>query len=182
MDRAVIALLRGVNLGGNRMVAMSDLRNLCTRLGFEDARTLLQSGNLIFRAGSRKPAALEKLLETETAKRLRIETTYIIRTAPEWEDVVERNPFPKEAVADPGRLLVMCLKDAPARDAEKALRAAIKGPEIAHVVGRAAYIYFPDGQGRSKLTTAVIDKNLGTIGTARNWNTVKKIEAILAGG
>jgi uncharacterized protein (DUF1697 family) len=177
-----IALLRGVNLGGNRMVAMADLRALCERLGFQDARTLLQSGNLVFQSAGRKPAALEKLLEAETARRLRIETTYFIRTASEWDDVIARNPLTKEAQADPGRMVVMCLKDAPARGAEKTLRAAIKGPEIAHVDGREAYIYFPDGQGRSKLTTALLDKSLGTVGTARNWNTVKKIAASLAGG
>lgn len=177
-----VALLRGVNLGGNRMVAMADLRELCARLGFRDARTLLQSGNLVFSTAGRQPAALEKLLETETAKRLRVQTAYFVRTPGEWDDVIARNPLAKEAAADPGRLVVMCLKDAPIRGAEKALRAAIKGPEVAHVDGRAAYIYFPDGQGRSKLTTALIDRSLGTIGTARNWNTVKKIAAILAGG
>src|ERR1700691_6060260 len=98
-----IALLRGVNVGGHRAVAMSDLRDLITDLGFSDARTLLQSGNLVFRGDGRTSAALEQLLETEAAKRLGLQADFLVRSADEWKDVVARNPFPKEAERDPRR-------------------------------------------------------------------------------
>jgi uncharacterized protein (DUF1697 family) len=89
--------------------------------------------------------------------------------------------FEAEAKSDPGHLVVMALKDAPAASAVKALQAAIKGREIVRAAGRHAYIVYPDGIGRSKLTNALIEKTLATRGTARNWNTVMKLAA-MAGG
>jgi uncharacterized protein (DUF1697 family) len=170
-----IALLRGVNLGPHKRVSMADLRELVTRLGCEDAQSLLNSGNLVFRARTKSPADLERVLEAETKKRLGVETQYFLRTVDEWKDVIARNPMRKEAVSDPGHLLVGCLKDAPDAKAAKALDAAIPGREVARVVGHQVYIYYPDGIGTSKLTGSIIDRALGTRGTARNWNTVMKL-------
>ena len=181
-----IALLRGVNLAGHKMIAMADLRRLCSTLGFDDPRTILQSGNLVFRGrkagagAARTREAIERLLEQETEKRLKVKTTFFVRTAAEWDAIVSRNPLTKEAGRDPGRMLVYCLKDTPARGAADALRAAIAGPEVAHVIGREAYLYYPDGVGRSKVTTAIIDRALGTLVTGRNWNTVMKLAALAA--
>jgi len=76
---------------------------------------------------------------------------------------------------DPARLIMMCLRDAPTADQVKALQAAIKGREVVKAIGRQAYIVYPDGQGRSRLTIQLIEKALGTRGTARNWNTVLKL-------
>jgi uncharacterized protein (DUF1697 family) len=164
-----IALLRGVNVGGNKMIAMSDLRARAERLGLRDARTLLQSGNLVFRS-NKSPAQLEKLLEKELES-----TAVFVRTPQEWTAVIAANPFPEEAKRDPGHLLVLFLKEP--RNAE-VLKPAIVGREIARGDGRAIYLYYPDGAGSSKLTNAVIEKKLGTRGTARNWNTVMKLAAL----
>jgi uncharacterized protein (DUF1697 family) len=163
-----IALLRGINVGGNQMVAMSDLRALAARLGLREARTLLQSGNLVFRS-EKTPAAIEKLLEKELGG-----VAVFVRTAAEWRAIVERNPFPEEAKRDPGHLIVMALKNA-----ADPSRLVIRGREVARGDGRQLYIVYPDGQGRSKLTNALIEKTLGTRGTARNWNTVLKLAALM---
>jgi len=168
-----IALLRGVNVGGNKMIAMSDLRERAERLGLRDARTLLQSGNLMFRS-NKSPAQLEKLLEKELES-----TAVFVRTPEEWAAVIAANPFPKEAKRDPGHLIVLFLKEA--CDA-KTLQPAIVGREVARGNGREIYIVYPDGQGTSKLTNAVIEKKLGTRGTARNWNTVMKLASLAAEG
>ncbi len=173
-----LALLRAVNLGSHQKVSMADLRSLLTDLGFADARSLLNSGNLAFRSRTRTGASLERLLETEAARRLDLNTDFFVRTAQEWDEVVARNPFPEEAKRDPGHLVVMVLKDAPdAKDVE-ALRAAITGPEIVRAGGRQAYIVYPAGIGKSRLTNVLIEKKLGTRGTGRNWNTVLKLAAI----
>ena len=95
------------------MVAMADLRDLLTQLGFMDARSLLQSGNLIFRSDARVGVNLELLLEAEAEKRLDLRTDFVVRTAEEWKAIVARNPFRDEAERDPAHLLVMFLKDAP---------------------------------------------------------------------
>jgi uncharacterized protein (DUF1697 family) len=173
-----LALLRAVNLPGHKRVAMADLRDLLVQLGFADARSLLQSGNLVFRSDRRPGAHLERLLETETGKRLAVATDFFVRTAEEWQTVVARNPFRVEAQRDPGHLVVMFLKDAPDASDVKALQGAITGREVVRAVGKQAYIVYPDGIGRSRLTNALIEKKLGTRGTGRNWNTVLKLGAL----
>jgi uncharacterized protein (DUF1697 family) len=175
-----IALLRGINVGGNKMIAMADLRDLLAKLGFTDARSLLQSGNLVFSSTRRTPAQLEALLDAEIEKRIGVQSDVFVRTAAELAEVVARNPFAEEAKRDPGHLLVMFLRDAPDAQAVAALNAAIVGRETVRVIGRHAYAIYPDGMGRSKLTNAVIEKKLGTRGTARNWNTVMKLAALCA--
>ena len=176
-----IALLRGINVGGHKQVPMADLRDLLMQLGFADVRSQLQSGNLVFGANGRTSAQLERLLEVEAEKRLGLKTDFFVRTAKEWKDVVAHNPFPKEAARDPGHLVVMFLKDAPSAVGVKALQAAVTGPEVVRGASKHLYIVYPDGIGRSRLTNALIDKQLGTRGTGRNWNTVLKL-AILAAG
>jgi uncharacterized protein (DUF1697 family) len=170
-----VALLRGINVGGHKKVAMADLRDLLTHLGFRDARSLLQSGNLVFRGDSRARALLERRLETEAAKRLALHTHFMVRTAKEWQSVIARNPFPEEAERDPGHLLVLFLKAAPSSAAVKALQSAITGPEVVRADGTHAYVTYPAGIGRSRLTNAVIEAKLGTRATGRNWNTVLKL-------
>jgi len=172
------ALLRAVNLAGHKQVAMADLRALLTKLGFADVRSLLQSGNLAFRGKTRASVPLERRLETEAAKRLAVETDFFVRTAEEWKQVIADNPFPREAERDPGHLLAYFLKGTAQTEHVKALQAAIKGPEIVRGEGRQAYIFYPDGIGRSKLTVALIEKKLGTRATGRNWNTVLKLGAL----
>lgn len=172
-----IALLRGVNLAGHKMVAMADLRAMLEGLGFTDVRSLLQSGNLMFHGRAQAGAALERKLELEARRRLDLETDFHVRTAAEWQSIIARNPFPEAARRDPGHLLMMCFKDAPAAKDVRALQAAIKDREVVRAVGRQAYVVYPDGVGGSRLTTALIDKTLGLRGTARNWNTVLKLGA-----
>jgi uncharacterized protein (DUF1697 family) len=170
-----IALLRGINVGGHKQVAMAELRHLLSRLGFGDARSLLQSGNLVFRSEAQAGPQLERLLEAEAEKRLGLQTEFFVRAAAQWKTIVADNPFRKEAVSDPGRLVVVLLKEAPDVEAVKALQAAIIGPEIVRAKGRQAYVVFPHGIGRSRLTHTLIEKKLGTRGTGRNWNTVLKL-------
>jgi uncharacterized protein (DUF1697 family) len=175
---AFLALIRGINVGGHKMIAMADLRDLLTKLGFDDARSVLQSGNLIFQARTRTTTQLESLLEKETEKRLGLETTFFIRTPAEWKTMIAQNPFRKEAERDPGHLLVLFLKDARDETRVEALRAAIVGREVVQAIGKHAYVVYPDGVGRSRLTNALIEKKLGTRATGRNWNTVLKLGAL----
>lgn len=177
-----IALLRGINVGGNQMVAMSELRALATALGMSNVRTLLQSGNLVFDSSRKTAQQLERLLEVEVAKRFGSTIGVFVRTADEWKTVVARNPFVAEAAADPGRLVVMFFKDPCAVKQVSALEAAVVGPERIRAVGRHLYLVYPDGMGKSKLTNVVIEKTLGMRGTARNWNTVRKLSAASAAG
>ena len=172
-----IGLLRGINVGGARMVAMADLRAMMTALGFSDVTTVLQSGNVLFRGSPKAPARLESQLEAALEKRLGLTVACHVRTADEWHAIVEANPFTGEARRDPSHLLVTCFKSPLDKAKVKALQAAIAGPETLCADGRHLYMFFPDGVGNSK-AVALIDRKLAARGTARNWNTVTKLAAL----
>jgi uncharacterized protein (DUF1697 family) len=177
---AFVALLRAVNVGGRGTVAMRDLCETAERLGFGAPRTLLQSGNLVFTSDA-KPDDLKQRLETAVRADHGLETTVLVRSAEEWAAIVAACPYPDIAGNDPAHLLVMPLRAPPSAQAEADLRQAIAGRERVELRGGTAYVHYPDGIGRSKLTASLIERRLGTTGTARNWNTVKRIEAALAG-
>ncbi|HKC80981.1 MAG TPA: DUF1697 domain-containing protein, partial [Gemmatimonadaceae bacterium] len=176
-----IALLRGINVGGHRQVGMTNLRNFLTELGFDNVRSVLQSGNLVFESRSRFGAELERFLEMEAVKRLALESDFHVRTVEEWKGVIRQNPFRKEAERDPKHLIVLFLKNAPSAKSVTALQADITGPEVVKAKGKQAYIFYPDGIGRSKLTSAMIEKRIGR-GTGRNWDTVLKLDVIAKAG
>jgi uncharacterized protein (DUF1697 family) len=173
-----VALLRAINLAGRNKVSMRELRDLFAALGFEDVQTLLQSGNVVFRSEAPAPD-VERLLEDAVARRLGTKTDFFVRTARAWKEIVAANPFLDEARKDPGHLVVLVLKDAPGSQSVDALQRSIKGREVVRARGRQAYITYPDGIGRSRLTIAAIEQKLGTRGTARNWNTVLKLARVL---
>jgi uncharacterized protein (DUF1697 family) len=176
-----VTLLRAVNIGSHKPVAMSALRDFATGLGYSDVRTLLQSGNIVFRAETRSANDLERLLEHEAKLQLGLETDFFVRSAKDWKVLVDRNPFPDAARRDPGHLVVMFLKDAPSAKSLAALRASIRGSEVVDIEGKQAYIIYPDGIGRSRLTNSLIEAKLGTRSTGRNWNTVIKAAALAEG-
>ncbi|MCI4361918.1 MAG: DUF1697 domain-containing protein [Thermoplasmata archaeon] len=173
-----IALLRAVNVGGHAPLPMADLRAELTRAGFGNVRTLIQSGNIVLRSPERSGANLERRLESLLQERFSLTTVVVVRSAADWAELIRVNPHPRAAADDPARLAVVCLKAAPPPGAADALRAAIRGRETAAVVGPNAYVVYPDGTGTSRLTIAVIERALGTRGTARNWNTIRKLDGL----
>ena len=172
-----IALLRGVNVGGKRPVPMAALRELGEASGLRNVRTLLNSGNMVF-DDARGGTKLETMLEKAAHDALGLSTEFFIRSAAEWDAVVAGNPFGKEAKAAPAYLVLLALKAPVAAANVKALQGAIVGREQVLGEGKHVYATYPDGQGRSKLTAAVMDRVLGTRVTARNWNTVLKLAAM----
>lgn len=172
-----LALLRGINLGGHNMISMADLRAVLTKMGFQDVQTLLQSGNVVFSGPKKSPAALERELEAALEKALGLTIDFHVRTADEWRKVIDANPFAAEAKRDPARFVVTCYKSVIDPAKVKVAQAAITGREKLRADGRHLYMTFPDGQGNSK-AGVIVGKQLGP-GTARNWNTVLKLAALL---
>ena len=177
-----ICLLRGVNLGGNNMIAMADLKAHLAKKGYRDVQTVLQSGNVILSAPTKSAAVLESQLEAEIEKRFKLTLDLHVRTGDEWRTLVERNPFPAEAQQNPSAFMVTCYKKPLDRAAIKALRdgiAALKGRELLHADGRHLYMFFPDGYGPSK-SRPLVERKLPK-GTTRNWYTVLKLGALCSG-
>jgi uncharacterized protein (DUF1697 family) len=168
-----IALLRGVNLGPNRRLAMADLRALLTSLGYDGARTHLQSGNVVL-ASRKGPAALKRELEQQIAAELGLETEVFVRTRDELAEVIARDPL--GAVAkNPSRYLVSFLSGKPKAGVVRELAAADVAPEQVAFGGREIYSWHPDGLHRSKLAKLLGERQLGVTATGRNWNTVTRL-------
>ena len=177
MSALRVALLRAVNVGG-RKVVMAELRDMLGGMGLEEPRTLLASGNAAFR--SDEPAdELEGAIEAAIQRRFGLHSDVMIRTPAECAAAMAAGPFQAEAKAAPAYTYVMFLKWAPAAAGVAALQAAVEPlPERVEVRGREAYLHYPEGAGRSKLTNVLIERKLGVKGTARNWNTVGKLAAL----
>ena len=174
-----IALLRGINVGKGKPVAMADLKAMMTELGFTGVSTLLRSGNIVFDAGRTTPDELEARLQQEAEARLGLRTQVFVRTAAQWADAIAHNPFPGEAAAEPSHLLLVALRQAPSPGDIEALQQAIPGRERIRSWERHAYVVYPDGIADSSLTPAIWSRHLGRdAGTARNWNTALKLLAL----
>ena len=175
---ASIALLRAVNVGGYNMIPMAELRVLCESLAWRDVKTLVQSGNVVFRCQNHDPAALSKKLAAAIEKKFGFRPEVVVRTSAELRSVITRNPFAKRKDIEPGKLLVNFLAGTPTAEARaKALQIKV-GPEEIRIDGRELYIYYREGSGKSKLTPTLLERTLGMPGTMRNWNTVTKLLAM----
>jgi uncharacterized protein (DUF1697 family) len=170
-----VALLRAVNVGGTGKIRMADLLALCGDLGFADAATFLQSGNVVFSARGSDKAVAKKLADAiEDSHGFR--PAVIVRTADELAEVIAQNPFPEAAKTEPNRLLVSFLAGPPAEDATVRIAAVKVDREKLHLAGRELYVHYADGgMGTSKVTNVVLERALGVQATARNWNTVGKL-------
>ncbi len=173
------ALLRGVNVGGNRKLPMADLKQFIEALGFERVQTLLASGNVVFDADEKDGAKLEVRFEREAKARLGLETEFLLRNAAGMRDVIAANPFEDAAEARPSSLVVVFARAPQPSDLPERIAAIYNGPERLAVNGCDLFIDFIEGQGRSKLPQAMTKLKLPKAATGRNWNTVLKLAAML---
>ena len=164
----LVGLLRGINLGAKRRIAMADLRALLTEVGYEDVRTVLASGNIIFTGPKAK--AREKL-ETAIAERFGFQVDVVLRTMAELHAVVSDEPFGEEVDNDT-RYFVVFLPSAPD---VSSLDGQDFAPDkfVAH--GREIYAWCPDGMQNSRLMKALGKPGMGPTATVRNMATVKKL-------
>ncbi|CAL9551214.1 hypothetical protein SUDANB106_04455 [Streptomyces sp. enrichment culture] len=164
------ALLRGINVGGNKKVPMAELREVMAGLGREDVRTYVNSGNAVFTAGRRDTGELAAELEAAIAGRFGFTVPCLVRTAGELRAVVGACPYPA-AGTDPAKLLVLFL----GREPDRGRLAAVDAPDEFRVGKRELYCWFPDGMGRSRLPGALETACRGTTVTGRNWRTVTRL-------
>ncbi len=175
-----VALLRGINVGTAKRIAMADLRALLESLGYTQVQTLLNSGNAIFSSGTRASAAkLAQTIHAAIPTSLGVETFVIVKTAPEWAAVVDGNIWTTPDV-NPSRLLVTLTQDPAVLNTITALGAMPWTGEKLHIGAHAAYLWCADGILQSKAATALL-KGLADAGTTRNWATVLKIHQQLTG-
>lgn len=177
---AFASLLRAVNVGGNNIVKMSDLVELYGELGLGEARSLLQSGNVVFTTKTSNAGALEKKIARAIEQRFGVACDVMVRSRGDLDGVIAANPLREAAKKDPSRLLVTFLASEPSAEKTKGFLAMTFATEETAVVGRHVYIHYKQGAGKTKLTNVVLERALMTRGTARNWNTTVKLAAMLA--
>ena len=170
-----ISFLRAVNVGGHNKIKMDALRVLYESLGFRNPQTYVQSGNVVFHAAERNAAVLTKKIQDSIEKKFDFRPLVILRSVAELRAVIAANPFAKRKGVEPGKFLVTFLAAAPAAEALSAALKIKTDPEELRIVGSEAFIYFPNGMGRPKMSWPAIERTLKTTGTGRNWNTVNKL-------
>lgn len=165
-----IALLRGINVGGNKKVPMKTLVALCESLGYESVSSYIQSGNLVFRSEENAEMIANKLYEG-IEKEFGFTVDMTVRSLEEWREILAKNPFPVE---DGKKLHVFLLVKSPEQAALDALKPLAENGEELVLLGQSLYFHTPNGFGNSKLA-GMIERKLKISMTARNWNTMQKL-------
>jgi uncharacterized protein (DUF1697 family) len=171
MTTAMVALLRGINVGGHGKLPMADLREIVAGCGYSDVRTYIQSGNVVFASPSGDSAKVARTLRDAIAARADLRPEVVVRTWAELVDVMGRNPFLARG-EDPAALHVVFLGSGRASLGIDDL--GRYAPDEVVLDGHEAYLFMPNGLGRSKLA-ADVDRRLKPPGTTRNWRTVTKL-------
>lgn len=172
-----VALLRGINVGKAKRIAMADLRALLEGLGYTDVATLLNSGNVVFKVGRGAARKLAADISAAIANRLGVEVPVIVVSASELALIARENPF-ANTVEDASRLLVAFVADANVLAAMSAIGAHVVAPEQFHVGTQAAYLHCSTGILESRAAEALLGK-AGKAATTRNWATVQKLQALV---
>ena len=169
-----IAILRGINVSGHKIIKMAELREHLASLGFSNLTTYIQTGNIVFQSEEKESAELEEMIHQNIKDNYGFDVPVIVRTKIEWNAVIDRFPFNLDSY-DIKRIGVVYLKERathiPTDEIDK-FRAA--KDELVYE-DKEIYLYMPDGFGNSKLTNNVFEKKLNVSTTTRNWKTTMKL-------
>jgi len=173
-----VAMLRGINVGGQKIVKMESLRKSFESLGFNRVRTYVQSGNVVFEASKGSSDNLSRKIREKILSDYTLSVPLIVRTSGEMRKVVSDNPFLKDGGTDHSKLHVTFLSELPAEATLRKLDALNSPPDRFHIRSREIYLYCPDGYGRTKLSNSAFEKLLSVEATTRNWKTVNALVKI----
>jgi len=175
----IISLLRGINVGGRKKIKMAELRGLYSLLGLRDPRTILQSGNAIFKTDETDLALLQARIEAGIRDQFGFDARVILRGAADFRAIFDRHPFTEEQGSELKKMIVVFLTGCPSLAEVEQLRASNPGREFIQADGSEIFIFYTDGQARSKLDNNRIERALGLAATARNWNTCQRLLKLL---
>lgn len=170
-----IAMLRGINVSGHKIIKMEALRASFAAMGFRDVKTYVQSGNVVFDAGREAAPTIAGKIEKRILRDFGFAVPVFLTTAEKMEETVRRNPFVKKPGIDQSKLHVTFLSGDPPKNAEESLKPLAMKPEEFRILGREIYLYCPNGYGTSKLSNTAIEKKLAVGATTRNWKTVSAL-------
>lgn len=173
-----MVFLRGVNLGPTRRLSMPELREVLGSAGYPGVRTYLQSGNLVLDADDR-PDQLAERLQNVIEQSFGLQTAVVVRTENELRSVIDANPFPEAAAADPTKVHVTFLEPMPPPAVWDAVVTDSFQPDVFEVGEGVVYLHLPDGMARTKLPGSLERATPDSTSTTRNWRTVTKLAEML---
>jgi uncharacterized protein (DUF1697 family) len=174
-----IALLRGINVGGHRLIKMADLKAMFAAIGFGAAQTYIQSGNVVFQAAEPEQP-LRQRLEQRIAATFGFPVTVALRTADELARLIANSPYAPDALREDERLYVALLAEAPAENGIERLLASKIAPDECRVVEREVYLLYRQSMRLSLMTNNLLENKLGVPATSRNWRTITTLATMSA--
>jgi uncharacterized protein (DUF1697 family) len=173
-----VAMLRGINVSGQKIIKMDRLRALFESLGFGEVKTYIQSGNVIFKTARISSTGLEKKIAGKIFKAFGFSVSVLVRTPEELDAVLKHNPLLKLPGIDKARLHVTFLSEPAPQAAAEILKSLAARTEGFAVRGREIYLHCPNGYGETKLSNSAIEKKLSIAAATRNWKTVNVLLAL----
>jgi len=170
-----VSMLRGINVSGQKIIKMEDLRNSFEDLGLKNVKTYVQSGNVVFSCPKISVVSLSKKIEEKILKDFRYSVPVIVRTNEDLKRVIKTHPFSKAKGVDLNGLYVTFLSKIPDHEALKIIKALKSKGENFHIEGAEIYLHYACGYGKAKLTNNVFEKASGAQATTRNWNTINAL-------
>ncbi|RAZ82475.1 hypothetical protein DPM33_34625 [Mesorhizobium hawassense] len=172
--QAYVALLYSIGLGEGRRLVMSDFKSMAEGLGFNNVRTLVSTGNLVFEARTTKISTLEQRLEGAFEKTFGRHVDIIVRGAEDWLKLAASNPFPAESAKAGDQVAIRVMRQPVVDEALSRLQARAADDEKVLLVDGDIWLVFSRERPSSRLLAAANHKRLG-VGTSRNWNTVRRL-------
>lgn len=173
-----IALFRGINVGGHRIIKMEALRTLLADAGYKEVNTYIQSGNVFFRSAEADRVAIATHIENLISGAYNFEVAVILTTPTEIREIIKENAYAKQGLSESVRTYVCFLSDMPARDKVILFESLDFGDDLFAIRGKVVYLLYGQSSSNSKLTNSLIEKKLGVSATSRNWNTVLRLGAL----
>ena len=170
-----ITMLRGVNMTGHNTIKMTRLADMFRQLGYTDAETYIQSGNIVFTCHNGDIDDVSSGIRKSVLSEFNLNIAVIIRTLDEMKKIISANPFMEEPDFDPSKMAVLFLEFRPSEEQILKVAGIDYPPDKFRINGSEIYIYCPDGFGKTKLYTNFFEAKMKVTGTARNWRTLNKL-------
>ena len=173
--KTYIALLRGINVSGQKKIRMADLKAHLEELGWEGIHTYIQSGNIVFRSTDGNPGQLAQAIKQKLQDKYGFEVPTLVLDPQELMNIIKNNPFTRDPGTTEDRLYVTFLFNLPRADLTRKLQELKQNNEQFIHDDKIIFLYYPEGYGRAVMNNNAFEKALQVEATTRNWKTINKL-------
>ena len=174
-----VSILRGINVGGNKKVKMTELKSLYEVNGFQNIRMYIQSGNVAFSSHSENKMEIKNKIENFISSNYDFEVPVMVRTKEEIDFIYDNSPFVESLdEQNDTKILISFLSNTPKEKDIKNLMTYVKEPESLVVMNDFVYLHAPNGYGKSKLSNNFLESKLKVLATTRNYKTLKALREL----